>query len=582
MQKTPQTEIEEVKDSEIDNENGETTEEIIDPKVISRAELNKVIEDKRLPKVPGKKPSPDEAELWFKNLEPSAYNRLAPYVYRVHPVINKRMLDPKADVYIEILTESVFEEGLENYLTRVHGGGKYKIIVNDIEAPQVRGANSSTLMTFYINITFDKAMPKIDYKELDLNARENAGYIVNLKNIGVLNSKGELVSNQQNNNNNGESVGTAEAMGKMFMSLYKEMNANQQAQLNAVLKGNETKKDDPNGVGNLLLEKLKQDDPNKQVTTMLQMAKELKGEGGNGIKELLPLLTLLLSEKKQDGPSVVEIMTKSHQQQMELMSKLIDAKATKPEGDSFVDSLLKFAKLKEAMPEMFGNSGNGEGRHEKKQTAELIIDAVKEIGLPALGLASQFFQMKGFNPLFPTTPAQAEQMVRQSGLGGQPTQSPQPPQQNNPTQQLAPPVNGQPTPPTADANVVYMVGTQTPLTDPTQATVCQKFLFQYGGLLMNALNDPEMTGFKLADSLVAMQSMLGIDAYGQLKNEGKSSIIQAMQSIPAFWNQTGMKLGEPKVNEMLDEFMKYEEIVATMDDDDEDDDEEGNNKGKGA
>ena len=37
---------------------------------------------------------------------------------------------------------------------------------------------------------------------------------------------------------------------------------------------------------------------NKQVTTMLQMAKELKGEGGNGIKELLPLLTLLLSEKK--------------------------------------------------------------------------------------------------------------------------------------------------------------------------------------------------------------------------------------------------------------------------------------------
>jgi hypothetical protein len=579
MQKTPQTEIEEVKDSEIDNENGETTEEIIDPKVISRAELNKVIEDKRLPKVPGKKPSPDEAELWFKNLEPSAYNRLAPYVYRVHPVINKRMLDPKADVYIEILTESVFEEGLENYLTRVHGGGKYKIIVNDIEAPQVRGANSSTLMTFYINITFDKAMPKIDYKELDLNARENAGYIVNLKNIGVLNSKGELVSNQQNNNNNGESVGTAEAMGKMFMSLYKEMNANQQAQLNAVLKGNETKKDDPNGVGNLLLEKLKQDDPNRQVTTMLQMAKELKGEGGNGIKELLPLLTLLLSEKKQDGPSVVEIMTKSHQQQMELMSKLIDAKATKPEGDSFVDSLLKFAKLKEAMPEMFGNSGNGEGRHEKKQTAELIIDAVKEIGLPALGLASQFFQMKGFNPLFPTTPAQAEQMVRQSGLGGQP---PQPPQQNNSTQQLAPPVNGQPAPPTADANVVYMVGTQTPLTDPTQATVCQKFLFQYGGLLMNALNDPEMTGFKLADSLVAMQSMLGIDAYGQLKNEGKSSIIQAMQSIPAFWNQTGMKLGEPKVNEMLDEFMKYEEIVATMDDDDEDDDEEGNNKGKGA
>ena len=580
MQKTPQTEIEEVKDSEIDNENGETTEEIIDPKVISRAELNKVIEDKRLPKVPGKKPSPDEAELWFKNLEPSAYNRLAPYVYRVHPVINKRMLDPKADVYIEILTESVFEEGLENYLTRVHGGGKYKIIVNDIEAPQVRGANSSTLMTFYINITFDKAMPKIDYKELDLNARENAGYIVNLKNIGVLNSKGELVSNQQNNNNNGESVGTAEAMGKMFMSLYKEMNANQQAQLNAVLKGNETKKDDPNGVGNLLLEKLKQDDPNKQVTTMLQMAKELKGEGGNGIKELLPLLTLLLSEKKQDGPSVVEIMTKSHQQQMELMSKLIDAKATKPEGDSFVDSLLKFAKLKEAMPEMFGNSGNGEGRHEKKQTAELIIDAVKEIGLPALGLASQFFQMKGFNPLFPTTPAQAEQMVRQSGLGGQPPQPPQPPQQNNSTQQLAPPVNGQPAPP--DANVVYMVGTQTPLTDPTQATVCQKFLFQYGGLLMNALNDPEMTGFKLADSLVAMQSMLGIDAYGQLKNEGKSSIIQAMQSIPAFWNQTGMKLGEPKVNEMLDEFMKYEEIVATMDDDDEDDDEEGNNKGKGA
>ncbi len=569
MANTPKTNVEDIKDDELDTDSSEIIEEILDPKVISRAELQKVTEDRKYPKVPGKKPSTDEAVIWFKNLEPSVYNRLMIYVYRAYPVINKRMLDPKADVYIDKLNQDAFDEGLENYLTRVHGGGKYKIIVNDVEVPQVKGTNSSTLMTFYTNISFDKEMPKLDYKELDLNARENAGYIVNLKNIGVLNTKGELVSNQQNTNTDTGSV--AESMGKMFMSLYKEMNANQQAQLNAVLKGNENKKEDSNGISNLLLENLKQNDPNKQVTTMLSVAKEMRGEGGSSIKELVPLLTLLLAEKKNDGPDVIAIMSKAHEQQMALMSKLIEAKSTQSNsGDNFLDSLVKFSKVKETMPELFGNPSQQE---HKKQTAELIIDGIKEIGLPAIGLISQFFQMRtGIAPILPTNPQQAEEMVRQAGVDGQGRQMSQSPQQiappnNSSNPSNVRPINGHPSPPmdaidpAIDPNTIYEVGTQTVLTDPAKLTVCQKFIMQYGGLLATAIKTPKMNGVMLADNLIAMATMLGFDAYGQLQIEGQDNILAAMKSIPAFWQQTGMILGDVKINKMIDEFMRYEELI---------------------
>jgi hypothetical protein len=544
------------------------------PTIISKSAVDKMRDDRSLPKVPGMKPTIEELQVYLEALQPEAYNRLAMYVYRQYPIINRRMFDPDATVNIDFLSQDHVEENLRKYLIRVHGGGKYKILVNDVEKPSIKGTDKSTIMTVLVKIPFDEAMPILDFKELDMTAKENIGYVTTLKNQGVLDSKGNIM--QPTNNN--ATADTAGVVGEMrgvvkdIMDRYEKMDDKQRSQMDKVIQkinpenGNKGKETD--GVMSLFLERLKQDDPDKQMKTMLLLITAIKEMGASGDKD-----------KGSSADKLIEIITKSHETQITMMNKMFELALSKNQvqqnsGDSFVDSLLKFAKVKESLPEFFG----GQHNPAKPTTAEIVLDGIKEIGLPVVGLVSQLVQMRtGIKPIIPTSPQQAEEMVKEHQRGSDMRQ-PQIATTNTPTNQQttqpnqtvqANPSNTSTYPP----GTILDIETMQPIQDASKLTVCQKYLIQFGGMIANAIKSGT-DGVDLAMNIKSMAAMMGQDYYAILKHEGKDKIIAAMKSVPEFWADTGGLLGEEKINEVIDDFINAEQIVA--------DEEKEEQEGKGA
>ena len=547
------------------------TENIGTPVQIARSEVERMTQARQLPKPPGKKPTLEEAQAYLSSLEPECFNRLAIYFYRAFPVINRRMLDPKSNLYIDMFTKDQVDEGIRNYVVRTHGGGKYKIIINDVEKPSVTGTEMSTIMTLFFSIPLDEKMPVLNYKEIDLTAKENMGYIVTLKNQNILDDKGNIMTPQMA----GDPSNLAATMGSMFekfMGMYSQLGKDQQTTIAKILSNDDSKKG--GAIETLFLERMKQDDPNKQITMMVSLLtamKEMMKDNDGENKSILPILIEMMNKSS-------ESIAKSHELQMTMMTKMFElssANSNKSSGDSFLDSLVKFAAVKEKLPELFGG-GAPEG---KRQLGEIIVDGIKEIGLPAIGLASQFIQLKtGIAPVFPTTPGQAEAMARNAGMGGTDIRQSQPqprvlempnPNPNNPNPST--PSNQYPPGAVLDLSTTP----STIITDENKLTICQKFLIQYGGLLINAIKGGS-DGVTLAENLVAMSSMLGMDHYSILKQQGQIEIVNAMKSVPEFWAQTGGLMGEEKINTIVDEFLRYEEILA------EEVGNEPEGKGKGA
>lgn len=532
-------------------------------------EVEKVKEDRSLPKPPGSKPTLEEFQVWGNALKPEAYNRLSIYTYRLIPVLNRKLFNPDAVGYIDVLTKEAFDEGLREYFIRVHGGGKYKLLVNDLE--KYRVGNSTTIMTCIFNIPQDEKLPIINFKELDINAKENLGYLNVLRQQGIfIDPKGNVVTPTQGINNSGSDpsalASTLGQMFKEFTSIYDKLNTQQQATIKQLVGDGTGKKD---GITEIMLERMKQDDPNKQVNTMIALItamREMNKGSDSGNKDQLSL--------------VVELMNKSHEAQMQTMNKMIEmvsnqsAARNKEPQESFFDSLLKFASLKEKLPGLFGNSEPSQ----PKQTAEIILDGVKEFALPAIGLASQFLQLRGAQPIVPVTPQQAHEFINRSQPMNQQPQSrviTMPQSQPNPN-----PTSATSAAATNDPATLEPIPGALPL-DPNNPTLCQQFIYQYGGMLSTGINNPNLDGYGLAESLVSMGSLMGKNYYALLKNEGKEQIIGSMKSFPQFWNATGKVLGEDRISQLIDEFLDYADLPIDDDDDDEDNPNDGNDNGNG-
>jgi hypothetical protein len=391
---------------------------------------------------------------------------------------------------------------------------------------------------------------------LELTAKENLGYINVLRTQGISFDKdGNIVSTPNGiPSPSPDPSNLATAMGGMFkefMGMFQNSSKEQQSIILKLLSdGQESKKG--GGVQEILLERLKQDDPNKQITTMIALMTAIKQMSTN-------------EGSQNNTDKLLQVMGDSHKAQMELMGKMIELTQSKKE-DNFFDSLLKFATVKERLPEFFGG-----GQEPKKSNTELIIEGVKELGLPVLGIVSQYLQVaKGAKPIVPVTPQQAQEFVNGTGALPQPESNvvemptPPTPQQNQPTQ-------------SQDGVFQNNVPGALPL-NPKNLNPCQQFIAQYGILLVNALNNPEVDGVSLAQSVVAAAPMMGQDFYSILKNQGKDNIIGSMKSIPEFWNATGAKLGEEKINEIIGDFLDYEEILKR----EQEEENESEHEGKGA
>jgi len=533
------------------------------PILITTTEVNnksqELIESRKLPKSPGKTTSFPELEEWLKQItRPEQWNRLGGYIYRVIPVIIRQLSDPEAKNYIDVLTEEAvtYEDGgLIGYIKNNHGGGKYKFMLTDLDVKVARkegakgGPGSSPITEAILNIPItDDCMPKLNYKELDTNDKRNFGYIQLLKNTGVINDKGEKMQPAVVQDNAAEVAGVVAAQGDKALQMVKDMSKDQQNLLREVL-SNGKKDNNDKGVTELLLEKMKQDDPNKQtqmmltlITTIMGLIPKDKPASNDGANVQLEMMKFMMQQQQQ----AQEFQSKILMQVMELTNK-------RPESDSILDKIIAY---KEVLPGLFGNTGS---IAEPKSTTEMIIDKVSEVALPLIGLGSQLLQARGMQPIIPVTAGQAQEAVRQ--MTG-PRPNVQPFVNNNPGPQLVPQI--QAPQPITDGTMQEQPMQQQPQQPINEPDIITKLLISYGGLLITSIKSGT-TGANLADQVITLGPMLNMDVYGLLVGAGKEKLLNTMKSLPEFWNATGKVFGDAHMEKLVEDF-----IEGPEDDDNED------------
>lgn len=525
-----------------------STPSVRSPIKLSRENLNAKADDLakqlELPKRPGEVVQDVEViQKWFDMLSAEHWNKLMVYVNRIYPVINRKIKNPDENKYIDVISKDTYEsagnKSIYRYLSNQHGGGKYQLYVNDVSKK-----GNQTLFIGYVIVPTDEVAPKINLDELDVYHKTNAGFIVGLQNQGIMDSNKKFIDPKGNNNNNqtptttqsnGSGSDTAAVMAQVG-AMYKDM-------MTILAKANERDRGELNkgGLNDLFLEKLKQEDPNKQVAMLSTMLTALQG--------LIPKPVAPDTSNQISIKDILQMQQGSHDKMLEMMGKLMEGRNDKQEDD-----LERLARYKQVLPELFGGRGKS-GEDREKTTGELIYEGVKELGLPILGIVSQMFQAKtGAAPIIPVTVGQAQAMIpgpATSNVIPMPApQGQQTPQQNNSSAQP-----------------------QEQVMPENLSPIVVKYIQAYGMVIINAIK-AKQTGVDVGQSISDMTSMLGEDVYTILKNQGKDKILSTMKAIPEFWNQTGGVYGEAHMVQFVEEFINFEEIL-----DKEDGEEGGNDNG---
>lgn len=504
---------------------------------ISASEINaaatKLQQENRIPPKPGDNVDEVQLQKWLDLLTPAMWDKLMIYINRLYPRINRKMGDPDAYKYIDVVTREAIETSggtIRKHIVQNHGGGKYILYINDTS----RTAQKQTVFEAFCTITFDEADPKLNLDEVELHNKENASYVAYLQNKGILDAQkrvikqGSAAGNSGGNTSGGSNISE---LGNLFTQIATTMQ-----------KLNPQQKDDLAGKGmtEIFLERLKQEDPNKQFVGMAAMLAAMK--------DMFPKPDTSNSLSMKD---VIQMMNENHTKQIEMFKMMLDSqqKNSGKDEDSDLDKLIKW---KTALPELFGRRG-GSGDEREKSTAEIVIDAVKEVGLPVLGIVSQMIQAKtGAVPIIPVTPGQAQ--AHMDNMQRQQTQ-------HNPAAIAA----AAPQPPD---NVIPIQQAQPGEQEDKGLVLLQTYLLNFGNMIVNSLKNGQ-TGIDVGEYIKGLAPMLGEDVYEVIKAQGKDKLLLAMKSIPAFWQQTGELYGEKRMEQFVEEFMEFEEILQREEDEDE-------------
>lgn len=491
-------------------------------------------QENRMPAKPGDKVDEVQLQKWLELLTPTMWDKSMIYVNRLYPRINRKQGDPDAFKYIDVITKDAIEAAggtIRNHILQTHGGGKYILYITDTSRKQ-----NQCIFEAICTITFDEAEPKLNLDEVELHNKENSGYVTYLQNKGILDSQKRIIKNLGTNAGNTTSTGqagsgdTIAAVGQLFnqfATTFKQLNPQQKDELGK------------SGLTDLFLEKLKQEDPGKQMTMLTTML--------TAMQAMVPKVDTSNSLGMKD---VIQMMNDSHNKQMEMFKMLLESQKTNAASGSDDSDLDKLIKWKTALPELFGRGRGNSGEDREKSTAEIVLDGVKEVGLPILGIISQVIQNR--TGAVPIVPVNVEQARQAAGMGGQP--QPQQPQQLSPANVISMPQN---------SNVPN--NTNAPAaTGDTGLVMLQAYLVNYGMMIINAFKSGQ-TGVDVGQYIKGLAPMIGEDVYEIIKAQGKDKLLAAMKSVPEFWQQTGVLYGESRVQQFVEDFIDFEEILAEDD-----------------
>lgn len=497
-------------------------------RVIRNREVDKaargLAEEHALPQPPGHTLSWDKMQEYLALLTPDMWNHVLIYFYRVYPKIRRQLRDATLKNYIDVFSQPFTME----YIIGRHGGGKYYFQAVDTDK-RSKEEGGTEIFKCLLEIDDVKHDPILEYQELEMEAKINQPYITWLRNKGILDSKGNVVS-QQNSTQANPTNGLAATKDVLEILKYvSQMNTDQQNQLKSRLAPEEDSIG--KGVGQLLLEKMKQDDPTKQAEVWAKLVSSLKdiigtSKSDNGISGIYDKLIEMQGEHNK---TVMSLLDRVFQMQQ---------KPAEPPRTALDDFDKVFALLDKARG--WGGSGG------KRTGWDIGYDIARDIGLPVIQTVGQtisnIMALRRGQVTAPAAP----------GAPAVPT-SFDPYANPNAAAAYASTLRNQ-APPAGPATPAAAAAT-TPPPAPAPAAAATpgagEIFQQYGGLVLNAINN-STPGYAFADYVVGL---LGQATHAMIANHGEDTLVATMMAIPEF-----SIFGEPRIRTFVHEFIHFEEF----------------------
>jgi hypothetical protein len=492
------------------------------PSVIKQSDIKKKAEEnklaKELPVKPGVRVSFKEMLEWLRLLTPEMTegNRIAIYVYRLEPAIIRQLADPEADNNIDVVM-GAYDQLDEEYMRERHGGGKYRFIIKDLDnpKPQKGGHFEATLY-----IPMNQYPPVLNLKEVDWDNRLNKGFRAWCKSQGMIDDKNMPVELKAKQDNSQQSNSDMVAMMKMVMDYTTTLSEKQQNDLKKKIGGEDglTK-----SIGDILLEKMKQDDPTKQTATLVSLLTAMKTmqpdiKPDNTLGVIMPMFMQMMTQ-----------MQESSKQQMTLVIEMMKANASRPSEDK-KSTITEMKELFALFSELKGDAVQG-----KKSTAEVVADTITELLPPALGLASTFMQQRNQPGSVLNT-----NTTHNNNTGSTPT------------------VVNQPTTPTIQ-------GQQPQMTDEIAA------IGQFAPMIIANLGKE---GWEFAAWITEGMPNGEMIVATVIKN-GVDHLMEVSKKVPQLWEVIEKTYGEPHYRKWLTSFVNYKEEIARIE---REDNRDGNEK----
>lgn len=522
-----------------------------DPPMIARSALDRealAMKEKRaLPPIIGASITFDELNGWLALLDTAEKKeRIMIYVYRTLPVCNRQMTDPENPLNIDVMKGGVINI---NEFINYHGGGKYKFIVNDLERNRVSKTSNGTIYTVYHEIPFAAHMPNIRWEELDLQHKNNKGFITYCQGKGILDGQGRFIDNHTN------PLANARASNQPNSQSNREgANDVTSKLLDAVLRQNASVENRgrvgiDESVTNSAI-KIVADTSARQMEVLVANMKGNQGSDRDvltGVAALIgPLLASRTDPNALSTKDIMLMMQAQNEQTMKIMMLMIENNKPKDTGNKIDDlrNIIAIAK------EITG------GPSAPSSWVDKLVDVASENAGPLLGVIGNYMSMS----------QQANARTQNPNVpidqGFQPIQpiTHQLPNQTIPTQ--AQPIN----------NGIPGNGAQSDMNLDPELIQLKMVINAQGQVILNALAQG-LTGDVFADSLIALHSR---PTYMMISKCGPVKILKAMSEVPEFWRLSQGTYGDAVIQKFVEDFVNHDAIVAAEEnggmDDDEDND----------
>lgn len=486
--------------------------EIKEPTMVKVSEVNakaaEIKAKRALPEAPGKTVKFSELQQWLALLSPDAEDRVTIWVYRRDPIINRQLLDPNMDNNIDIFYNG-FNKLTEDYVKEHHGGGSYKFVIKDEDKPKEQKGGF-----FEATLTIDMVdcPPKLELREVEWDNPRNKGFkswcrarkMINENNMPTIEKK-EGETNVTN--------GVDANMLKMMLDFTAKMSDKEQIALKQKIGGEDAV---AKSMNELFLEKLKQEDPNKQmsvvvslITAMKQMQPEIKAD--NTLATIMPMFMAMFQQ-----------MNESANRQMTLLVEMLKANKSEPKEEG-VSKIEELRSIIEIAREIKGGSGQ---THEKT-TAEVVGEILTPIIGPALTLVGNVMAIN----------------AAKAGVQGVKVDQSQPKSNMETIRQEQAMQTGQP---------------QLPAGETVPVNEAVNLITQFEPIILNKLaGEGWEFGAWVSEGFGDMVAA-GIVKYGPQK------LMEAAKLIPSFWNKIQATYGEAHLLKWLESLCNYKEIVRQM------------------